>query len=349
MPDRISTRHLHRGDPERRPADRRRRARPTQRSSTSSPAGRSTALSGSRACRVRARVRRPRPEQRGELRDPAVLPERRRRSPGWSGRCAADADAASRVIAGTQVYPGMSGAGSGAGGQRADPDRQAANPGAWGNACRSPSTTAASRCSAGSPDGFNLVVREVVESGGKRVVRSVRDLPQPERGPRQPALRRVGRQPRLATCPRRPTRRRGAARHHRRRHRRRPGGALWLILGQDGYQEGDTVQPARPSGASSTSQAGNDGTPPDSDECAGARSPPRSSAPRSPLTRQQRHLRAGADRADIFNILCIPAAAATLSDDEHAGGAGGGGDATARTGGRSCSSTSPTTCERSAK
>ena len=53
----------------------------------------------------------------------------------WVVRVVApDADASSRVLSGTQVYPGMSGAGSGAGGPGgAILTVTASSPGTWGN------------------------------------------------------------------------------------------------------------------------------------------------------------------------------------------------------------------------
>jgi phage tail sheath protein FI len=227
---------------------------------------------------------------------------------------AADADPASRAIAGTQVYPGMSGAGSGAGGSEDILTVSAASPGAWGNAIQVAIDYRGVPLQAGSPASFNLVVREVVESGGKRVVRSsetFRNLSVSAASSRfvESIVNRESQLVRItydaAGALPGPT---GADVVGD------PGGALWLILGQDGYQEGDAVQPARAEWGLVDFQAGSDGTTPDSDEWRQALGPAAilgTALAADPVNSGIYELERIAP--NIFNLLCIPAAA-NLSD-----------------------------------
>jgi uncharacterized protein len=256
---------------------------------------------------------------------------------GWVVRVAApDVDAASRVLGGTQVYPGMSGAGaagSGAAPGGAILTVAASNPGAWGNGLQVAIDYAGVPLAAGSPTGFNLVVREVVAIGSKRVVQAsetYRNLSVDASSARfaETVVNRDSRMIRLdytggGALPG-PT---GADIVGN------PAGALWLILGQDGYQEGDAVHPARAEWGAVTFAAGDDGTMPDSDEwaqSAGAAAVLGTSGAEEPLNRGMFELERIAPA--VFNLLCLPsasklsagsqqavwAAAATLCEDRRA-------------------------------
>jgi Bacteriophage tail sheath protein len=256
-------------------------------------------------------------------------------SVAWVVRiAAADAVAASRVLGGAQVYPGMSGV-PGSGGAT-DSDIltvTAANPGAWGNGVQVAIDYRDVSQSAGSPAGFNLVAREVTESGGERVVETsetYRNLSADALSSRfvETVINRESRLIRVAYAG-------GGA---------LPGptgadvigdpaGALWLILGQDGYQAGDEVEPARPEWGTVDFEAGDDGTAPDTDEwkqSEGASALLGTSAGSDPLNAGIYELERLAP--NIFNLLCIPAAAnlsttsmqavlaaaATLCEDQRA-------------------------------
>jgi uncharacterized protein len=233
----------------------------------------------------------------------------------WVVRVAApDAVAASRVLAGSQVYPGMSGAGSGAGADGEILTVTAANPGAWGNGVQVAVDYRGVPESAGSPTGFNLVVREVTESGGKRVVvgsETYRNLSVDALSSRyvETIVNRESNLVRVAytgggALPG-PT---GADIVGD------PARALWLILGQDGYQEGDDVEPARSEWGTVEFEAGDDGTIPGSEDWIqsdGASALLGTSGASDPLNRGMFELERIAP--SIFNLLCIPAAA-NLSD-----------------------------------
>lgn len=227
---------------------------------------------------------------------------------------AADADTASRAITGTQLYPGMSGAGSGGGGSEDILTISAASPGVWGNAIQVAIDYHGVPLAAGSPAGLNMVVREVVESAGKRVVTSsetYRNLSVDATTSRfvETVVNRESQLVRVeyeagGALPG-PT---GADVIGD------PGGALWLILGQDGYQQGDTVNPALAEWGQVLSEAGTDGTMPGSEEWAqaqGAAALMGAALGADPVNRGMSELERIAP--NIFNLLCIPAAAG-LSD-----------------------------------
>jgi phage tail sheath protein FI len=229
----------------------------------------------------------------------------------WVVRVAApDSVPASRVLAGSQVYPGMSGAGSGAGADGEILAVSAANPGAWGNGLQVAVDYRGVPESAGSPTGFNLVVREVTESGGKRIVvgsETYRNLSVDATSSRY-VESIVNRESTLV----RVTYTGGGA---------LPGPtgadivgdparALWLILGQDGYQEGDDVEPARSEWGTVEFEAGDDGTLPGSEDWIqsdGAAALLGTSGDGDPLNDGMYELERIAP--SIFNLLCIPAAA----------------------------------------
>jgi uncharacterized protein len=233
----------------------------------------------------------------------------------WVVRVAApDAVAASRVLAGSQVYPGMSGAGSGAGADGEILEVTAANPGDWGNGVQLAVDYRGVPESAGSPTGFNLVVREVTESGGKRVVvgsETYRNLSVDALSSRYVETI-VNRESNLV----RVTYTGGGALPS-------PTGAdivgdparaLWLILGQDGYQEGDDVEPARSEWGTVEFEAGDDGTIPGTEDWIqsdGASALLGTAGAEDPLNDGMFELERIAP--SIFNLLCIPAAA-NLSD-----------------------------------
>ena len=221
-----------------------------------------------------------------------------------------DAAAAGRVVGGTQVYPGMSGAGSGAGAATAILTVSAANPGAWGNALQVAFDYRGVPQSAGSPAGFNMVVREVAESGGKRVVvasETYRNLSVDTLSARfaETVVNRDSTLVRLdytggGALPG-PTGSDVVG---------DPAGALWLILGQDGYQQGEAVHAAPPAWGAVDFTVGDDGTTPDADEwrtAEGAAAMLGTAASGDPLNRGIYELERLAP--NIFNLLCLPAAA----------------------------------------
>jgi len=232
----------------------------------------------------------------------------------WVVRVVApDAEAASRVLSGSQVYPGMSGAsgaGSGAGPSGAILTVDARSPGKWGNNLQVAIDYRGVPLLAGSPSGFNLVVREVAEIGGKRVVKAsetYRNLNVDETSSRyvETVINRDSQMIRVTYT--------GAG--------ALPGPtggdvvgdplhALWLILGQDGYQEGAQVQAARAEWGTVTFTAGNDGATPDTDDwqqSVGAAALLGSAGPSDPFNRGIYELERIAP--NIFNLLCLPAAA----------------------------------------
>jgi len=232
----------------------------------------------------------------------------------WVVRVVApDAEAASRVLSGSQVYPGMSGAsgaGSGAGPSGAILTVDARSPGKWGNNLQVAIDYRGVPLLAGSPSGFNLVVREVAEIGGKRVVKAsetYRNLNVDETSSRyvETVINRDSQMIRVTYT--------GAG--------ALPGPtggdvvgdpphALWLILGQDGYQEGAQVQAARAEWGAVTFTAGNDGATPDTDDwqqSVGAAALLGSAGPSDPFNRGIYELERIAP--NIFNLLCLPAAA----------------------------------------
>jgi phage tail sheath protein FI len=232
----------------------------------------------------------------------------------WVVRVSApDADAASRVLANTQVYPGMSGAGGA--GSGAAPGGEiltvtASSPGKWGNSLQVAIDYRGVPLLAGSPSGFNLVVREVTETGGKRVVlasETYRNLSVEATSSRyvETVVNRDSRLIRVAytgggALPS-PT---GADIVGD------PGRALWLMLGQDGYQEGDQARPARAEWGTVDFTPGDDGTTPDSDtwkQSAGAAALLGAAGLPAPLNRGIYELERIAP--SVFNLLCIPAAA----------------------------------------
>ncbi len=237
-------------------------------------------------------------------------------SVAWVVRiAAADAVAASRVLGSAQVYPGMSGIPGSGGGPDADIlTVTAANPGAWGNSLQVAIDYSGVPQSAGSPAGFNLVVREVTEEGGDRVVQAsetYRNLSGDALSSRfvETVINRDSRLIRVSyagggalpgpTGPDVTT---------------DPAGALWLILGQDGYQEGDELEEARAEWGTVEFDAGDDGTTPDTDDwrqSEGASALLGTSAGSDPLNAGIFELERLAP--SIFNLLCIPAAA-NLSD-----------------------------------
>jgi uncharacterized protein len=167
----------------------------------------------------------------------------------WVVRVAApDAKPAARTLTGTQVYPGMSGAGTA--GSGAAPGGEvltvtASSPGTWGNNLQVAVDYRGVSQAAGSPAGFNLVVREVTEIGNKRIVQAsetYRNLSVNATSSRY-VVTVVNRDSRLiqvaysgAGALPGPT---GADIIGD------PARAFWLRLGQDGYQEGNQVLPAR--------------------------------------------------------------------------------------------------------
>ena len=91
----------------------------------------------------------------------------------WVVRVVApSADTATRVLGRSQVYYGMSGAGSGAtpGGETLTVS--ASSPGAWGNNVQVAIDYRGVLTELGSPTAFNLVAREIIDVGNKRVVQS---------------------------------------------------------------------------------------------------------------------------------------------------------------------------------
>jgi phage tail sheath protein FI len=257
----------------------------------------------------------------------------------WVVRVASpDAASASRTLTGSQLYPGMSGAGavgSGAVPSGAILTVAAKSPGKWGNNLQVAIDYRGVAQSAGSPAGFNLVVREVKETGNKRLVQAVetyRNLRVDATSSRYVETV-VNRDSRLLQV----TYTGGGALPA-------PTGAdiignptqaFWLYLGQDGYQEGDQVFPAPLSWGTVTAVVGNDGTLPDSDEwkqAAGAKAllGTITQGEPDPLNRGIYELERIAPYT--FNLLCLPvaaklsansmktvlAAAATLCEDKRA-------------------------------
>jgi uncharacterized protein len=230
----------------------------------------------------------------------------------WVVRVVApDADAASRVLSGTQVYPGMSGVGASGGGGGGDIlTVTASSPGGWGNALQVAIDYRGVPQAAGSPAAFNLVVREVTETGGKRVVvaaETFRNLSVDANSSRyvETVVNRDSSLVQVAysgggALPS-PT---GADIVGD------PSHALWLILGQGGYQDGDEVKPAEPAWGAITFTAGDDGTTPDTQDWA-------NSAGAAALLGQDGTGTAANDgiyeleriAPNVFNLLCIPAAA----------------------------------------
>jgi phage tail sheath protein FI len=90
-----------------------------------------------------------------------------------------------------------------------------------------------------------------------------------------------------------------------------PGRALWLLLGQGGYQEGDQIRPADASWGLIDFTAGGDGTTPDTDswkQSVGAAALLGQETSELPVNAGIHELERIAP--NIFNLLCIPAAAA---------------------------------------
>jgi phage tail sheath protein FI len=232
----------------------------------------------------------------------------------WVVRVAApDAEPASRVLGGTQVYPGMSGAGaSGSGGAPGGGilTVTASSPGAWGNGLQIAVDYRGVQQSQGSPVAFNLVVREVSRVGGRLAVVSsetYRNLSAAATSARfvETVVNRDSRLVRVTYS---------------------GGGALpgptgsdivgdpsrafWLMLGQSDYQEGDQVRTAPVEWGTVDFTAGDDGTTPDSDtwrQSAGAAALLGTAGTPAPLNRGIYELERIAP--SIFNLLCIPAAA----------------------------------------
>jgi phage tail sheath protein FI len=232
----------------------------------------------------------------------------------WVVRVAApDAQAASRVLGGSQVYPGMSGAGTA--GSGAAPGGEimtvaAHNPGLWGNDVQVAIDYHGVPTENGSPSGFNMVVRWVTRTGGKLTVQAsetYRNL-QIDASHSRYVQTVVNRDSTLV----RVTYTGGGA---------LPGptgadvvgdpaSALWLILGQDGYQEGGTIEPARPEWGVVVFDVGDDGTTPDTEDwrqSVGAAAMLGAQGTSDPLNRGMYELERIAP--NIFNILCLPAAA----------------------------------------
>ena len=228
---------------------------------------------------------------------------------------AADARAAERVLAGGQAYPGMSGVGaSGAAAGGAILTVTARSPGRWGNSIQVGVDYRGVPVTAGSPAAFNMVVREVAQAGGKRVVvasETFRNL-SPDATSSRFVETVVNRDARLVRV-----RYTGAGALPS------PTGgdvvgdparALWLILGQDGYQLGEQARPAETSWGAVTFTVGTNGTTPDMEAW-------RQSAGAAALLGQDRGGEEALNRGiyeleriapNVFNLLCIPAAA-TLS------------------------------------
>jgi phage tail sheath protein FI len=235
---------------------------------------------------------------------------------------AADARAAARVLTGAQVYPGMSGAGMA--GSGAAPGGQiltvtARSPGRWGNYLQVAVDYRGVTQAAGSPNAFNLVVREVTETGNRRVVQAIetyRNLNVDATSTRyvETVVNRDSRLVQVAytgggALPA-PTAADAVG---------DAGRAIWLRLGQDGYQEGDTVSPARPEWGAVTFAEGSNGTLPGSDEWAqadGSRALLGTVVPGDPAPLNRGIYELERIAPDIFNLLCLPAAA-LLSDSSR--------------------------------
>lgn len=229
----------------------------------------------------------------------------------WVVRVVApDAEASERVLSDTQAYPGMSGAsGSGTGGGILTVTARA--PGKWGNNLQVAIDYRGVTQSAGSPAAFNMAVREVVISGGKHVVvglETYRNLSADATSLRYVETV-VNRDSQLievkysgAGALPSPTGSDIVG---------DPGRALWLLLGQGGYQEGDQIRPADASWGLIDFTAGGDGTTPDTDswkQSVGAAALLGQETSELPVNAGIHELERIAP--NIFNLLCIPAAAA---------------------------------------
>lgn len=232
----------------------------------------------------------------------------------WVVRVVAhDAEPAARVLSGTQVYLGMSGAGasgSGGGTSGAILTIAASSPGTWGNNLQVAIDYRGVPQSAGSPAGFNMVVREVTQAGGKRILVSsetYRNLNVDATSSRyvQTVVNRDSQLVKVSyngggALPG-PTGSDIVG---------DPGRALWLILGQGGYQQGDSVKPAEISWGTVDFTVGGDGAMPDTDswkQTAGAAALLGTEGADPPLNAGIYELERIAP--NIFNLLCIPAAA----------------------------------------
>ena len=234
---------------------------------------------------------------------------------GWVVRVAApDAALAERELTSGQLVPGGSGSGA-SGASGAGPDGpvmtvRAASPGGWGNALQVGIDYNGVAQSAGSPAAFNLVVREVRELGGKLVVlasETYRNLSADATSLRY-VDSVVNRDSRLVRVEHTGGGLPGATGTDVAGD---PASAIFLRLGQAGYQQGDAVQPTLPGSPAVTFTVGDDGTTPDEDAWAlgtGANA----------LLGQPQDgndaLNGGIYELEriapfIFNLLCIPAAA----------------------------------------
>jgi len=234
----------------------------------------------------------------------------------WVVRVAApNATSASRTLSGAQLYPGMSGAGVGGSGAAPNGDIlrvSASSPGTWGNNLQVAVDYRNVAQNNGSPIGFNLVVREVKKTGNKRIVQAVetfRNLSPEADSPRfvETIVNRDSRLVKVsqiitgAVPPPTGTDVIGS-----------PTTALWLLLGSGGCQEGDLVSAAPPAWGAVAFDVGGDGTLPGSDEwkqSEGAKAILGSvlQGEPAPLNRGIYELERIAP--NIFNLLCIPAAA----------------------------------------
>lgn len=231
----------------------------------------------------------------------------------WVVRVAApDADAASRNLSDSQVYSGMSGAGgSGSGGAVGDIlTVTARSPGAWGNNLQLAIDHRGVLQVAGASSAFNMVVREVIQSGGKRIVvasESYRNLSVNANSARyvETVVNRDSRLVKVSytgggALPG-PT---GADIVGD------PGHAIWLILGQSGYQEGDQIKSAEAAWGSITFTVGDNKTTPNMDawsQSVGAAALLGSDSGGAPLNAGIYELERIAP--NVFSLLCIPAAA----------------------------------------
>ncbi len=255
----------------------------------------------------------------------------------WVVRVAAtDAKAASRTLSGTQVYPGMSGGGaSGAASATDILEVTAKSPGKWGNNLQVAVDYHGVTKVAGAPAAFNLVVREVTESGGKRTVQAsetYRNLSVDSTSSRyvetvvnrDSALVEVSYDGGGALPA--PTGNDVVA---------DSGHAFWLCLGQSGYQDATTVKTADPTWGTVAYTTGDDGTTPDSDEWKQSEGAAALLGTHTPGSAEP--FNAGIYELEriapyVFNLLCIPstanlgstsaktvlAAAATLCEEKRA-------------------------------
>jgi phage tail sheath protein FI len=223
---------------------------------------------------------------------------------------APDSDVAARVLGSTQVYQGMSGAGSGAGVDGATLTVSASSPGSWGNNVQVAIDYRGVPLLAGSPSGFNLVVREVIDVGGKRVVQAsetYRNLSVDATSSRyvETVVNRDSRLIRLTYT---------------------GGGALpgptgadvigdparawWLLLGQDGYQANGAVIPGRPEWGAVQFTVGDNGTTPDTDAWKqSAASAALLGTVGTPPPKNRGIYELERIAPNIFNLLCLPAVA----------------------------------------